>query len=38
MACQPAQSQAQAQSPKSNIMFIMGDDIGWMSRTSTIVG
>jgi hypothetical protein len=28
----PAQAQAQAQAPaaKPNIMFIMGDDIGWM--------
>ena len=26
----PAQAQAQAPAAKPNIMFIMGDDIGWM--------
>jgi hypothetical protein len=26
---------AQQPSPKPNILFIMGDDIGWCSRAST---
>ena len=29
-----ASSQAPAQQQKPNILFIMGDDIGWMQRAS----
>ena len=32
-----AQSQAPAQARKPNILFIMGDDIGWMQAASIIV-